>query len=691
MKRSVLLIALFGLFMSSQAQQTRPHCYTSEINNPLIDNDPQFRKNQEDLEKFTEQYIKDQSQQRRSSSRQIYIIPVVFHVLHNYGPENVSDEVLRNAIASMNIDYRKLNADTVDIIPEFKQIAADCEIEFRLATIDPVGNCTNGIEHIATLETYLADDSSKRNPNWMIWPNNKYLNIWVANTLKNSSAAAYAKLPGGANNTDGIMCWYTYVDNSTNTLTHEAGHHLNLLHPWGGTNSPGVSCSGTDGVSDTPTTQGFNFCPSTPAAAAVCFPPVIENYQNYMDYSYCDMMFTEGQKLRMHACLNASASGRNNLWTSTNLIATGTDQIVTPTCAPVADFKAEAYATCVGSPIRFFNQSWKGDVDNFTWYFPGGTPAMSNDTNPIVNYTAAGVYNATLVVSNAYGTDSITKTSIIHVSGTPTTSIPYDEDFEDSLSFPGVDGWVQNNDGGPIQWERVNFASAGTGAYSLRVNNYTNTVRNIEEWITPSMSFTGITFPIRLTFKVAYAQRSSTLEDQLRVLYTNDCGLNWSASSYSKSGSTLATNGGSYVTSSFTPNNSQWRTETVTINAVQNLPNVRFKFENTTAKGNNVYIDEINITGNGVGIDEENNFASALSVYPNPSLGVSFVEFMLIKGSMISLEVKDILGQTVSKVLQSARFESGLHRIELPVLSPGIYMINVTVNNKVNVVKLVVS
>lgn len=303
MKRSVLLIALFGLFMSAQAQVTKPHCFTTEETNPLLDNDPQYRQNQENLERFTEQYIKDQAQQRKSSSRQVYVIPVVFHILHNYGPENVSDEVIREAVATMNLDYRKLNADTVDIIPEFKQLAADCEMEFRLATIDPVGNCTNGIEHIATLETYLADDSSKRNPNWMVWPNNKYLNIWVAHSLKNSSAAAYAHLPGGANNTDGIMCWYLYVSNNTNTLTHEAGHHFNLLHPWGSTNQPGVSCAGSDGVSDTPTTMGFNFCPSPPSAAAVCFPPTIENYQNYMDYSYCDMMFTEGQKIK-NACLS---------------------------------------------------------------------------------------------------------------------------------------------------------------------------------------------------------------------------------------------------------------------------------------------------------------------------------------------------------------------------------------------------
>ena len=37
----------------------------------------------------------------------------------------------------MNRDFRKLNPDTADVITEFEDIAADSEIEFRLAQIDP--------------------------------------------------------------------------------------------------------------------------------------------------------------------------------------------------------------------------------------------------------------------------------------------------------------------------------------------------------------------------------------------------------------------------------------------------------------------------------------------------------------------------------------------------------------------------
>jgi len=177
----------------------------------------------------------------------------------------------------------------------------------------------------------------------------------------------------------------------------------------------------------------------------------------------------------------------------------------------------------------------------------------------------------------------------------------------------------------------------------------------------------------------------------LRLYYSTDCGNNWQFANYFRSGATLATNGGAYVATSFTPNSSQWRRENVTVNAVQNSANVRFKFENKTAKGNNVYIDNINITGVFTGIDEEGNVASSINVYPNPSEGLSTVNFSLIKGAEVSLEVKDIIGQSVSKVVSNKKYDSGLHQVSLPLLSPGIYIINVTVNSRQHAIKLVVS
>jgi len=72
---------------------------------------------------------------------------VVFHIVHNGGPENISREQIEDAIKLINIDYNKLNADTTlgHTYPPFNALRADCKIEFRLAKVDPNGNCTDGI------------------------------------------------------------------------------------------------------------------------------------------------------------------------------------------------------------------------------------------------------------------------------------------------------------------------------------------------------------------------------------------------------------------------------------------------------------------------------------------------------------------------------------------------------------------
>jgi PKD repeat protein len=686
MKKLLLFLVSTGLLnLYVNAQESRPHCFTSEYFNEAVKTDPQLLKDRETLENFTKQYIHQQSLQRSQQSLP-YIIPVVFHILHNYGPENVSDDVIREAVRLMNIDYRKLRADTGTVYSAFQSLNADCEIEFRLATIDPNGNCTTGIEHLPTLKTYYADNSSKTDPAWTVWPRSKYLNIWVANTLANPTAAAYANYPtNGQLLTDGVMCWYTYVDNFTSTLTHEAGHCLNLWHIWGDTNTPGITC-GDDSVSDTPITKGWDHCP-TPNTSKVCDANTVENYQNYMDYSYCNNMFTVGQKSRMFAALNSPVGNRNNLWTPSNLIATGTDGSAAPLCSPVADFKADVSASCSNDSIHYTDQSWKGTPSNWNWSFPGGSPSTSNLQSPNVLYSSPGTYDATLIVSNATGADTIVKTSIVRITANALDTIPFAESFEDTTSFPGVDGWIESVGGGAT-WQRATNAGS-MGTCSIRMNNYTNTAGAVDSWITPSMNFSNVNSPAIMTFKVANAQRSSTSNDELKVFYSLNCGKSWSATPYAKSGATLSTAG--IVSTNFTPSNAgQWRLETVNVNGAKLKPNVRFKFQNTSDRGNNIYIDEINITGNITGIKEAEELQSDFSVYPNPSQGSSTIEFTLNKSCNVIIEVKDILGRTVANVFHD-NLMAGIHERKLPALIPGIYLVDLNINNKHHIRKLVVS
>ena len=681
MKKTLLAFA-FAASLASGSYAQEHRCYTTEMHNEAIKNNPALLRQMEDLEKFTQEF----GRTTRANGSVVYTIPLVFHILHNYGAENISDAQIYDAVAILNRDYRKLNADTAAIVPAFQGIAADCEIEFRLASIDPNGNCTNGIDRIVTQLTYTANDQSKLNP----WPNNKYLNIWVANSLENSGAAAYAYYPGSIPSAavDGVISLHNYVGSigtssvgGSRTLTHEIGHCLNLPHVWGSTNQPGVAC-GDDGVADTPETMGHTSCNLT---SSVCNPPIIENVQNYMEYSFCENMFTEGQSVRMRAALNSSIAGRNNLWQAANLLATGVTS-GPQVCTPVADFGVYNQLVCAGGDVTFYDLSWNGRVANWNWSFPGGVPSTSVDSIPVINYPTPGIYPVTLTVSNSAGSDSITRTSLVYVSGTQQASVPYMESFEDTASVPGNTGFLLNPDNGTT-WARVTNAAIA-GSASIKINNFTNTRGQIDEWVMPTLDFSNITSPVIMTFYVANAQRNSTSDDELSFSGSLNCGATW-LPRYSKSGATLATAGG-IVSQNFTPSLTQWRKETVTLNPFKLLPNVRFKFINISDRGNNTYIDSINITGTIVNVDEMDEIQLGFALYPNPTTESSTVQFKLSSKQNVTLDVKNILGETIKDVLNE-EMEGGLHEIKLPSLPKGIYMIDLYTGNKHHVRRLIVS
>ncbi|RGN51261.1 MULTISPECIES: PKD domain-containing protein [unclassified Bacteroides] len=58
-----------------------------------------------------------------------------------------------------------------------------------------------------------------------------------------------------------------------------------------------------------------------------------------------------------------------------------------------------------------------GEPDSWLWNFPGGTPSSSTQQNPTVYYTKDGTYDISLTVSNSNGSDIITKTGFVEVTG----------------------------------------------------------------------------------------------------------------------------------------------------------------------------------------------------------------------------------------------------------------------------------
>ena len=677
MIKHISLIFALILPLVMHSQEVKRLCETTEMNRRALLENPDAVKALAELNEFTAEYEKVNGQ-----SKQVYIIPVVFHVVHNYGPENISKDQILDCMRIFNEDFRKMNADTSYIIPEFKGIAADCMIEFRLAKIDPDGNCTDGIERVVSNLTYNANEDTKMAV--PAWPRNKYLNVWTVSSLENG-AAGYSYYPSSVSGSwgekvDGIILLSSYVGSigtsavsHGRTLTHEAGHYLNLMHPWGNSNDPGLpdNCYDDDQVGDTPNTIGHTSCD---LYAVTC--GTLDNVQNYMDYSYCGNMYTQGQAVRMQATLNSTVSGRSNLWSNQNLIETGTyDGYNESPCIPVADFSASPLTGCSAYSVNYKDISWNSDsISIYNWTFPGGTPSFSTDRNPVIEYSTPGKFDATLLAGNSSGSTSLYKQNYINVIDlSEGLQIPVSESFE-STTFPDAltesDSWLAKKTGNN-GWERVTIA-AHDGIASVSVNNSNNVDGDVSELITPNINSDSLGPYANITFSVAYAQKDDASTDMLRIWISYDCGTTWKIR-YSRIGATLATNGGGYV-SDFIPDASEWREETVSLGYFSSYPDILLKFACTSGGGNQLYLDKINL--NFTTVNETIDFAESYmpQIYPNPGSGIANVEWFSPAGEDITIKLYDISGKCVYNNNITSKEGFNHFEIDRENLPSGLYM-----------------
>ncbi|MFN9324985.1 MAG: M43 family zinc metalloprotease [Flavobacteriales bacterium] len=621
-----------------------------------------------------------------------YIIPVVFHIIHNNGPENISDEQVFDAMRVLNDDFNRLNTDWQNVNDAFLGIVANVGVEFRLARKDPQGNCTKGITR--TVST-LTNDGSQTMKDLIQWPRNKYLNVWVAASA--DGAAGYTYRPSAVANWpagDGIVLLHNYTGcigtsspSRSRTLTHEVGHWINLAHTWGNSNEPGLAsnCSDDDGVSDTPNTIGWTTCNVN---GATCGSPV-DNVENSMEYSYCSKMFTEGQKTRMLAALNSGTAQRNQLWTANNLTATGVgiDPVL---CA--AEFSGTAQTICAGTTETYTDQSFHG-VTSRTWDFPGGTPSSSTDAEATVTYTTPGVYQVGLTVSDGTNTLNTTANNYITVLADPGMPAPFTEGFEPMSSFPS-EMWTAVNPNGDNTFVPTT-AAAYSGNQSVRIINTASMSGRKDELVSSTFDMSDAE-DVTISFRYAYARRSAANDDILRFYVSANCGATWSlrktlrASNTSTNVLVTAPN----TTASFVPNGpDQWGYSIIdNVSTSFHSSSFRFKFELESNGGNNVYIDDININGMPVGLAETlSNAGGALVLMPNPATDVAQAIFEATGKDRVSVDLLDVTGRLVREAFQG-QLGTGQQRVEIQLggLQGGIYFVRVVQGGRSEVARLVV-
>ena len=313
------IILLFLSFLSYSLTAQNDWCATDEMLEEYLNASPANRAAFEAQEENIQKLIKTNSINNKSSNK--IIIPVVVHVVHYNNQGNISKAQIEDGIRILNEDLQLLNADTSQIRTIFDPYKADLEIEFRLAQLDPNGQCTEGITRTNSPLTNSAQPRNSVN-GVALWNPNRYYNVWLVNSINGSGSGTtlgYAQFPNsGSLNTFGVVCrndeWGSIgsaAGSNGRTVTHEVGHTLMLYHTFQG--GCGNDCFSTgDGVCDTPpaaqSTFGCNKSYNTCSNDAAGFSPYNSNVpdmlENYMSYDDCQYMFTVGQKTRAHSALN---------------------------------------------------------------------------------------------------------------------------------------------------------------------------------------------------------------------------------------------------------------------------------------------------------------------------------------------------------------------------------------------------
>jgi len=361
---------------------------------------------------------------KRTSATGDYIIPVVVHVIHQNGAENISDAQIITAVQRMS--------DAFNNSGSFSDPSGTATgIQFCLAKQDALGHATSGITRHQSALTDLSTPSQDMSlKNIVRWDPSLYINVWIVKEITSESAGAgvagYAYFPSSHGTLeDGIVCEARYFAGSqddSKIAVHEFGHYFGLYHTFeGGCINNNCLIDG-DRVCDTP--------PDASSAPAVCAAlintcnsdsddPSTNNpfralalgglgdqrdmIANYMDYGaqLCQILFTAGQKERM---VNALTGLRASLLESTGC--------ADPCPSPIhIAFTPSDTNVGIGAELQFNNQTTGASA--YEWRING--TLFSTAQNATYTFLQQGIYTITLSASNGIASCTKELYSKVHV------------------------------------------------------------------------------------------------------------------------------------------------------------------------------------------------------------------------------------------------------------------------------------
>ncbi len=338
---------------------------------------------------------------------------------------------------------------------------------------------------------------------------------------------------------------------------------------------------------------------------------------------------------------------------------------------------ARIYYRADAAPVQYFN--WSGTLA------PGATTPVAL---PPLTVNAGGLHTFTDSVVQPNGSIDINKgnnvaTGRMAVYNTVQQNLPVANGFEGG-AIPA--GWIlYDADSNGRNWavaRNIFGGPAGFGGstYFLLHSNYYVPAGETNYAILPAAKLPA--GAKSLSFNYAHAQ-FATENDALDVVYSTDCGANWT-SVWNASGASLST--APATTGYFIPTASQWMAMTVDMSAVP--ANAMIAFRAVSDYGNSLYLDNVQLSA-PAGIASSGIRAGSLGVRPNPATGSAFAAFYLDAPGQVRIRITDATGRDVA--ITSGYMNAGAQQIPLPIkgLTAGIYSVKIEAGGGAAVTRLV--
>lgn len=501
------------------------------------------------------------------SSSIVVKIPIKFHALNNtLGEGGMTEAEKDNLMNDLNAYFANSNI-VLEHVGSVNEIVDDNHYDFQSSNEGAVA---------------VGNDVPKT------------INIYFFNSIASNGAplCGYTRFPPSS---DRVFVAYDCI--SGGTTEHELGHYFTLFHTHGTTNTgttdelvDGSNCdSAGDRICDTPADPNLSgkvnaSCVYTGALTDANGDTYSPDPSNLMSYApdQCQDKFTSGQFTRMRQGFEV---GRSYLNFTTDDFS--------------ALISANTKEQCIGGEVEF--EAIAFGAATYEWTFEGGIPATSESESVTVLYENSGSYNVELKVTDNGGEEIvITNFNFIKIED------PLENTLSD-LFVSGIDGGlpsdlnVDNPDEGfTFEYSSVDSDESGTSG-SIFVNNhsyFTENLLNIDNLFLRNYAAAGIK-KFTISFEYAYTYRISDDEEvaptydsltfQIRPQCASDNIVLWHTG-----GEDLSTADPSK--DAFVPGSTDWRTKQIQLTMDETLDFIGFEFINHSYNGNNLYIDNINIT-----------------------------------------------------------------------------------------------